>query len=95
MYNKIEKAVFSNISATPAAFSLRGGNYGVTVHATWGGGSVTLQRLSPDGSTYVTVMTAFAADGYANANLPSGTYLLLVATATAIYVDVVATVTAQ
>lgn len=80
---------FKNISATPASFVLRGGNYGITVHATWGGGSVTLQRLSPDGSTFVTVMTAFAADGYANQNLPNGTYQLLVATATAIYIDVV------
>lgn len=95
MYNTIENVAFKNISATPAPFTLRGGNYGVTAHATWGGGSVTLQRLSPDGSTYVTVLTAFAADGYQNANLPSGTYQLLVATATAIYVDVVATVTSQ
>jgi hypothetical protein len=95
MFDTVENVVFRNISATTAPFVLRGGNYGVTVHATWGGGSVTLQRLSPDGVTYVTVMTAFAADGYANANLPSGTYQLLVATATAINVDVVATVTTQ
>lgn len=94
MYNKVENTSFSNISATPASFTLRGGNYGVTVKATWGGGSVTLQRLSPDATTYVTVMTAFTADGYANGNLPGGTYRLLVATATAIYVDVVSTVTA-
>jgi len=32
---------FSNISATTAAFSLPAGNYGVTVTATFGGGSVT------------------------------------------------------
>jgi hypothetical protein len=38
-------------------------------------------------------MTAFSADGYASANLPSGTYRLLVATATAIYIDVVSTET--
>lgn len=93
MYNKAEIASFSNISATPASFTLRGGCYGVTAKATWGGGSVTLQRLSVDGLTYVTVLTAFAADGYASANLPGGTYRLLVATATAIYVDVVSIVT--
>ena len=39
------------------------------------------------------VVTAFTADGYANVNLPSGTYRLTVATATAIYVDIVSTVT--
>jgi hypothetical protein len=93
MWNKVENFSYSNISATPASFVLRGGNYGVTAKATWGGGSVTLQRLSPDGSTYVTAMTAFSADGYGNANLPGGAYRLLVATATAIYVDVVSTET--
>ncbi|KRR22630.1 hypothetical protein CQ14_30960 [Bradyrhizobium lablabi] len=95
MYNKAEIFSFSNISATPTSFILRGGNYGVTAKATWGGGSLTLQRLAPDGTTYVTVMTAFTADGYQSANLPGGTYRLLVATATAIYVDVVSTVTTQ
>lgn len=95
VFNKIEAFSFSNISATPASFTMRGGNYGLTCHATWGGGSVTLQRLSPDGSTYVTVMNALTADGYGNANLPSGTYRLAVTTATGIYCDVVATVTTQ
>lgn len=93
MFNKVENFPFSNISATPASFVLRGGSYGVTAKATWGGGSVTLQRLSPDNSTYVTVLTAFSADGYASVNLPGGTYRLLVATATAIFVDVVSIVT--
>lgn len=95
MWNQVENKSFSNISATPAAFTLRGGNYGITVHATWGGGSVTLSRLSPDGSTYVSTGISFTADGYQNINLPSGTYELVVATATAIYIDVVSTVTTQ
>jgi hypothetical protein len=43
-WNQVEKFSYSNISATPASFILRGGNYGVTAKATWGGGSVTLQR---------------------------------------------------
>ena len=91
MWNKVEIFSFSNISATPASFTLRSGNYGVTVTATFGGGNVALQRLSPDGTTYVTVMTAFTAAGYQNAYLRGGTYRLLVTTATAIYVDVVST----
>ena len=94
-WNSVENFAFKNISATPASFVLRGGNYGLTCHATWGGGSVALQRLSPDGSTYVTVLTALTADGYGNANLPSGTYQLLVTTATGVNCDVVATVTTQ
>lgn len=93
MYNTVEKKEFENISATPAVFTLRGGQYGVTIKATWGGGSATLQRLSKDGATYVTVLTAFTADGYAAVNLPSGTYKLLIATATAVYCDIVSIVT--
>lgn len=88
MSNKIENNLFSNISATPASFVLKGGNYGVTVSATFGGGSVTLQRLAADNTTYVTCLTAFTAAGYASVNLPNGTYRLLIATATAVYADV-------
>lgn len=94
-YNTVENKSFSNISASTASFTLRGGNYGVTCHATWGGGNVVLQRLSPDGASYVNVITAFTADGYGNNNLPSGTYRLAVTTATGVYCDVVATVTTQ
>lgn len=79
---------FSNIAATPASFPLSAGEYGLTVHATFGGGSVTLQKLAADGSTFVTCMPAFTADGYATANLPAGTYRLLVTTATAVYADI-------
>lgn len=93
MYNTVEKQVFSNISATTAAFALRGGQYGVTVNATFGGGSVTLQRLAVDGTTYVTCLTAFTAAGYASVNLPSGYYRLAVATATAVYCDITSIVT--
>lgn len=81
---------FSNISATTAAFTLAGGLYGVTAKATWGVGSVTLQRLAADATTYVTVLTAFSADGYASVSLPRGSYRFLVATATAIYIDIAA-----
>lgn len=94
-WNSVENFKFVNVSTTQGPFTLRGGNYGLTCHATFGGGSVALQRLSTDGSTYVTVLTALTADGYGNANLPSGTYQLLVTTATGVNCDVVATVTTQ
>ena len=42
VFNKVESFSFSNISASTAAFTLRGGNYGLTCHATWGGGNVAL-----------------------------------------------------
>ena len=79
---------FTNIAATPAAFQLGGGLYAVTAMATWGGGSATLQKLAADGSTYVTCLTAFSANGYSTVNLPKGTYQLAIATATAVYVDI-------
>ena len=95
-YNGQESATYSNISATTATFTLRGGQYGVTVHAgSWSSGSVTLQRLAFDGSTYVTCLTAFSADGYASVNLPAGTYKFTVASATGIYIDLIGILTVQ
>jgi hypothetical protein len=41
-------------NATQGPFSLLGGKYGVTCAATFGGGSVALQILGPDASTFVT-----------------------------------------
>jgi hypothetical protein len=93
-YGIIESQTYVNVSATPAAFTLRGGSYAVTVHATFGGGSVTLQRLAADGVTYVTCLTAFAADGFQVTNLPSGTYQLAILTATAVYADITSVVSA-
>ena len=90
-----EAVTFSNISATTAAFTLYGGQYGVTATATFGGGSITLQKLSVDGSTWVTVLTAFSAAGYATVNLPQGTYRIAVTTATAVYVSVESVVTSE
>jgi hypothetical protein len=69
---------FSNINATTAAFHLLGGKYGVTVKASTYG-TVTLQILAADGSTYLPAMTAFAADGYASADLPEGQYKVALA----------------
>jgi hypothetical protein len=83
-------ATFSGISADTAAFNLEAGNYGVTVIGTFGGGSVTLQRLAADASTYVTCLTAFTAAGYATVLIPSGTYKFDVVTATGVYVDITA-----
>lgn len=59
-----ESQVFSNVAATTAAFLLNGGQYGVDVVATFGGGSVKLQKLGADGSTWVDMLQTFEkADG--------------------------------
>lgn len=77
-----------NISATTAGFYLNGGRYGIVYTATWGGGSVTLQALSADGSNWVDAATAWTANGYSPVDLPPGQYRLAVSTATAVYVSV-------
>lgn len=88
-YGYYDQAAFSNISATPTAFKLNGGTYGMTVTANWGGGSVDLKRLSPDGSTYVSVLSStFSANAYQTLSLPPGTYQLTVTTATSVYADI-------
>lgn len=70
---------FDNISATTAAFTLTGGQYGFTVVATFGGGSVTLQILGEDASTWLTAATAVTVAGYATAYLVAGRYRLALA----------------
>ena len=63
----------SNSNASSANFALKGGTYTVDVIGSTFG-TVTLQRLGPDGSTFLTAMTAFAANGTATADLPAGAY---------------------
>lgn len=90
MSNGRDSISFSNISATTAAFKLDGGKYAVAAIATFGGGSVKLQRLGPDASTYQSVASAsdFTAAGYTALDLPPGQYRFTIATATAVYAEV-------
>jgi hypothetical protein len=88
MTNRIFTHVFGPITADTAPFVIRGGLYGISVHAATFG-TVTLQRLANDGVTWVTVQAAFTADGYATVYLISGTYKVAVATATGVFVEVV------
>lgn len=74
-----ENVSYDNIAATTAAFVLTGGRYAISVKASTFG-SVTLQMLGPDDTTYLTAATAIAADGMATGlELPPGFYRLLVA----------------
>ncbi len=74
-----EVVTFDNIAATTAAFTLLGGRYvATTVGATFG--TVTIQALGEDGTTYLTAATAIAANGVTPAlDLPRGTYRLAIA----------------
>ena len=86
-YNNRDYVSFSNIAATPADFTLIGGRYAITINGTFGT-SITLKRKSIDGSTYVTVVTAFTANGFAITDLPGGTYQLTVSSVTGIYAEI-------
>lgn len=78
---------FSNISATTATFELKNGLYAMTAVGTYGGGTVKLQKLAHDATTYVDVLT-FSANGYDTASLMEGTYRVTIATASAVYVRI-------
>lgn len=81
--------LFSNIGATTAAFSLLGGKYAIAAAAT-GSGTMGLQILGPDGSTFIAAHTAFAAvTGYIVVDLPPGQYKFVIATFTAVYASIV------
>jgi hypothetical protein len=74
-----------NGSASSALTGLLGGEYSISVTATFGGGSVTLQMLSLDGSSLITVLPAITISGFGSIDLPPGQYQLTVTTATAVY----------
>lgn len=87
----LQSVSFTNISATTATFNLYGGVYCMDVVGTFGGaGAVTLSRLGPDSSTYITAATAITANGTSGAiSLPPGTYKVIVADTTALSVSLV------
>ena len=76
MSDPVDSKSFSNISATTAAFTLGGGYYFCACVATFGGGSVELQLLGPDQSTWLSAPTAlkFTAAGTIAGYLPPGQY---------------------
>lgn len=84
-----ESVQFAGIGAVnTAAFSLRGGRYGLAQNST-GSGTVTLQILSLDGTTWITALTALAttASYTAGVDLPQGQYRFSIATFTANYLS--------
>jgi hypothetical protein len=88
MSTSTEAVLFSNVSASPAAFNLRGGKYAVAASAT-GSGTMGLSMVGPDGSTLIPVFTAFSATtGYAVVDLPPGRYQFVLATFTAVYASI-------
>lgn len=95
MQGYYDQVTYSSVAVSQTGFKLLGGTYGMTVTATWGGGSVDLKKLSADGTTYVSVLTTtFTANAYQTVNIPPGTYQLTVTTATAVYADITSVISA-
>ncbi len=72
------------VSATPPDFNLDAGTYGLTLTAgVWG--SATLQKLLPDGTTYVPITGAtFVGNSYTVLVLPAGQYRMALVGLTAL-----------
>ena len=65
---------FTGISATTAAFALKGGKYQLAV-VNIGAGTVAVDQLGPDNSTWIAgVIAAITGSGAATADLPPGQY---------------------
>jgi hypothetical protein len=73
-----DSKTFSNIATTSAAFDLKGGLYVIKVKASTYG-TVTLQVLGPDGTTWLNALTAISADGTAAGYLAPDNYRILIA----------------
>lgn len=79
---------FSNIAATTALFTLRGGRYAIMGAAT-GAGTMGLQMLMPDGTSMIAVHTAFnTITGLIVVELPPGQYQFVIATFTAVFATI-------
>lgn len=89
LWNRTDRVVYSNQAAgTLTPFTLRGGSYWIETSST-GAGTIDLQKLGPDGTTYtarITQITAVA--GQQTISLPPGTYRVVIATFTANYVEI-------
>lgn len=90
MTTAVDGKTFSNIAANTAQFYLKGGYY-VVASVFSGAGSVELQGLGPDGTTFVSMptplkltTTATSVGGYA----PPGQYRFTITTVTAVFCNV-------
>jgi hypothetical protein len=90
MTTAVDSKLFSNISATTPPFFLKGGDYMVSAIATFGGGSVELQALGPDQSTFLSLPTALklTANGMISGFLAPGQYKFVIVSATAVFCSV-------
>jgi hypothetical protein len=89
IFNRQEQVIFSNIApSTTATFTLRGGSYWIETKST-GAGTIDLQKLGPDGTTYTGRITQIVAvAGQQTISLPPGSYRVVITGFTANYVEI-------
>lgn len=90
MARRAQLTLLSNAAATGQAFDWPGGQGGFYVTAAFGGGTVKLQTLGPDGNWYdvgteVTLTNAGSASLLGGFNLPAGQIRANVSAATGVY----------
>jgi hypothetical protein len=67
-----------------AEFVLFGGIYQISAIATWGGGSVELYQIGPDGATWLSVSDPITTNGGDTIYLAPGRYRWSIVTATGV-----------
>ncbi len=77
----------SNAAADSAVIGVGGGRWLFEAVATWAGGSIKLQRLGPDGTTFLDVPSVtLSANGVVATQIPDGSYKVVrTGSPTAIY----------
>lgn len=82
------KALSNQTAVTSTQFELHGGVYVMDIVAT-GTGTVTLQRLGPNGTTFLVATAALTATGPSpTLYLPPGQYNVVTAGLTAVYATI-------
>ena len=84
MVTSTQSFQFANLGGNSSSFVAKGGKCGLTASGTIT--SVQLQNLSNDGPTFVNVGSALTAAGFANFDLPPGTYRFAI-TGSAVFVE--------
>lgn len=87
-YDAPAAAQLSNVATNSAQFELKGGVY--VLSGVFTGTSVELQKLGPDGTTFLSFGTPVkltATGVFGPAYVPPGQYKLIVTSATAVYTE--------
>lgn len=75
-------AAATNITVNSAQFQLQGGKYWFAAVGSFNSGTITVQKVGPDGNTLLTPVTGLTAAGGNATDLPPGTYQVTISGST-------------